>query len=206
MDIKVKSTSSKRQYTKARASVRSATGGRIPRNPGLNAMVYKTRFEFSSAVDSSTSGTIAVGSISPTIQRSSEYSILQSLFTECKLLKASVIFSAKAQSLSTITQGRVMIGTNMIFTSATYSDPSSINQVQNLTNPRTFSTNSVRPYVYPMPVPNLEFSNITADSPSTPTPWAGSPGCVVIWADGLTPSTAYLQIDLICTYWLRGRQ
>ncbi len=178
----------------------------IPRAVGLNSMLYKTQWEYG-GLSTGTSGTIARGDISPTIANSSEYSLLQSLFTQVRLLRCTVIFTGQAQSLSTVSQGRMFCSTNMIFTAATNTTPTSALQVQNQTRVFTITTNSVTPVRYLMPVPSdLEFSNITSDSPSTPTPWAGSPGCVCLWADNLTPSTAYFRVDVEAVYHLRGRQ
>lgn len=171
----------------------------------LNEMRYLTRWEVV-GLSSGTSGTMS-DCHSPSIQSSSEYSILQSLFTEIKLVSGTFIFTGQAQSLSTVAQSRLWVGTNMIFTNGTFSNPTSVTQVQNLTRVVQVPSNLIRPYRYRYPVPpGLEFSNITQDSPTTATPWAGSPGMLCWWGDGFTPSTAYFKVDFVGVFHLRGRQ
>jgi len=180
-------------------------GRKIQRSIPLNEMMYQSRWEMGT-LTSGTSGTIA-SNMSPTIQGSSEYSVLQNLFTEIKLVRATFIFTGRQQSISTVAQGRLWVGTNMIFTDATFSAPTSATAAQNLTRTVQIPSNTVRPYRYRFPVPpQLEYSNITQDSPTTATPWAGSPGGLVIWGDNLTTSTIYFVVDFVGVFHLRGRQ
>jgi len=185
---------------------RGRRGRNGPRAIALNEMMYSTRWEYG-GLSTGTAGTIAQGNCSPSIQNSSEYSVLQNLFTEVKLVRAVVVFTGQAQSLTTVVQSRLWVGTNMIFTAATFTTPTSVTNVQNLTKVVQVPSNLVRSYRYRFPVPpGLEFSNITQDSPTTATPWAGSPGNVVWWGDGFTVSQAYYRVDVEAVFHMRGRQ
>lgn len=176
-----------------------------PRSIPLNEMMYQTRWEVGT-LSSGTLGTIS-SAASPSIQSSSEYSVLQNLFTEIKLIRATFIFTGRTQSLSTTAQSRLWVGTNFIMTASTFTAPTSVTGVQNLTRVVQVPTNTVRPLRYRFPVPpNLEHSNITQDSPSTATPWAGSPGMVLMWGDQMTTSTIYYVVDVEAVFHLRGRQ
>jgi len=171
-----------------------------------NGMTYATRWEFGS-VASGTTGQIAVSTINPSIVNTSEYSTITSLFSEVRLLRCQVIFTPALPSTSS-NVGRVMIGTQMQANSSVPGTVTSITQVQNLARVTfmTVGAPSQRPLVYNMPVPRgLEFASITADAPSPVTPFAGSPGCVYLWADGLTNSNTYLKVDVIALYQCRGR-
>ncbi len=106
-----------------------------------------------------------------------------------------------------VLHGRIVLGTNMAMSQNTGSVPTSFTDVTNLSGHRTIATTSVRPVIYNMSIPgNLEYSVLTNDAPSPATPWAGSPGCVVIYGTGLTVSTVYFNVDVEVTYVLRGRQ
>jgi len=168
-------------------------------------MIYDTRWEYGN-LTSSTAGNIAAGNISPSIVSSSESSQLAALFGEIKLLSCRVIFTAKANSIGTVAQGRIMIGTDMFTNASNPVTVTNITLVQNLTRPATVTSAIVRPYIYRMQVPELEFSVISADAPSPATPWAGSPGNVRVWGDNFTPSTVYFSVDVMTTYWVRARQ
>jgi hypothetical protein len=101
----------------------------------------------------------------------------------------------------------MLIGTNVLFNLTTFTTPTSALNVQNLENKAEVVTNLVRPFDYFMVVPGgLEFSSIVNDVPSTPTPYAGSPGCVCLWGDNMTPSTAYFRVHVTAKWHLRGRQ
>ena len=172
---------------------------------GMNTMLYKTSWT-STTLSTGTTGTLASWT-SPTITQSSEYSIMASLFTECRLLRCHMIFTPTQAVNSSVLQGAVIVSTNMLLNGNTGGNPSSYSDVQNQLNAVRFSTSSVRPLTYVMPVPqDLEYSGISSDAPNPATPWAGSPGAVLWYATGLTASTVYLQLHVECVYALRGRQ
>ncbi len=189
---------------------RGGTRSRMRRTTSLvsqpvNTMVYRTSFQLG-PLSSGTTGAMAE-SFGLSISSSSEYSTLQNIFTEVRLISAVIRFAAVQSNGSTTTQGIVWIGTNLVMNGTTFTLPSAVSNVSNCTRALTFPTNIVRPFIYVVPVPPaLEFSNLTADAPATVTPWAGSPGVVQMWADHLTNSTAYLMASMQCTYLLRGRQ
>ncbi len=85
--------------------------------------------------------------------------------------------------------------------------PTSVQEVQNQTKAIRVSTLGVREVSYRMPVPsNLEFANLVADAPNPVTPWAGSPGAVRWYMDGVTASTAWFSLHAEAVWELRGRQ
>ncbi len=173
----------------------------------FNEMYYKSSWEYGT-ISSGTTGSIAVSNINGSIQNSSEYSPISSIFNEVRLLSLTATFTAIQLTPGTtaVLQGHVWCGTNMSFNGSFNTNPTSVNGVSNLTQVTKLATYTVKPVVYRMKVPkNLEFSIITLDAPSTSQPWCGSPGCVVLWGDGLSNSTAYFKCDVTATYHLRGR-
>jgi hypothetical protein len=201
MDLKTTITTMKRPNRK--------TAKNSPRKTiALNEMFYQTGWT-NPTLTASTSGTISF-SLSPSLQNSSENSTIQSLFTEVKLVRATAVFYTVQASASGPLHSRVKMGTNMIFTQATFTLPTSYTQVQNLARPRSILSAEVHPvrYTYLVP-PGLEFSSsgTGVDSPATPTPWAGSPGAIVGYGDGFTPNDPYFHLDWEnVVYHLRGRQ
>jgi len=181
----------------------------VPRLPRLNEMVVKWSIA-AGTLATSTSGIISSSSFSPTIANSSEFSAYSTMFTEVKLLRCWFIFNGKQQSGNTgspVLQGRITVGTNMVANANSHTNPASQAQVCNLTRVKRISTYSTSPQRYNFAVPGiLDFANISADAPSTVTPWAGSPGALYIYGDNLTASTDYIDVDMICVHRLRGRQ
>jgi len=177
-----------------------------PRGMAINSLLLKGSWYYG-PLSTSTSGTISRGNISPSISSSSEYSVLQSLFTELRLVAATIVFTPTTQTSSTLVQGRMIIGTNMLFNGTTFTTPTSATNVQNTTHVVDLDTYGVRSFRYNMVVPtSLEYLSITGDIPTIPAPFAGSPGCVCVWADNLTVSTNYFQVDIHAIWHLRGRQ
>ena len=155
---------------------------------GLNTMMHQTSW----TVTAATTGTTGIMSswTAPSISHSSEYSTLQSLFTEVKLLRATFIFTPTQSVNGSVLHGAMVVSTNMFQNESTGATPTGWLDVENQTRPARLATSSVFPLRYQMPVPtDLEYSGITYDAPNPPTPWAGSPGVVRWYADTLTPST-----------------
>jgi hypothetical protein len=170
-----------------------------------NQMLYKTGYGLT-PLSSGTTGAIAL-SVGGTIQNSSEYSVLQNLFTEVKLLRFKLTFTGAAQGLSAVVAGRINVGTNMVMNSTTFTTPTGFASVQNCAKKRVVATFMVRPYVYSLKIPrNLEYFNIADDCPTLVAPYGGSPGVIQIYGSDLTVSTVYFQLDVEATYMLRGRQ
>jgi len=177
---------------------------RIWSSPTLNTCLFKGSFE-NSAIASGTTGNISFTS-SPSIASSTEYSTLQNLFTEVKLFAWRVYITATQAANGLVNHGQVNIGINMLQNLSVFVNPSGITSVENLTQARVISTLDVRPFIFNIAVPKLEYSSITADAPSPVTPWAGSPGVLQYWSTGLTVSTVYLDSQVQCVWFLRGRQ
>jgi hypothetical protein len=194
-DIKIKSSNTKPKMRRKPPR----------RSPSLNSMIVRSTWTFPSLI-TSTTGTISF-TMSPSIANSSEYSTYQTLFTEVKLVSFTVILTATELTNTSTSHGRLVISTNMLQNESTAVNPTSFGDVQNQTKPVRVSTYMVRPFRYRMPVPRgLEFANIVADAPNPPTPWAGSPGTVRMYAAQLTVSTNYFQLDGEAIWHLRGRQ
>lgn len=170
----------------------------------LNTMLYRGSFE-NSAVSTGTAGTISFTS-SPSISSQSEYSVLQAIFTEVHLLAWKVRITATQAVNGSVLHAQAVVSVNMLYNQSVFTSPSSISSVENQTNPTTISTANVRPFVYTCKVPRLQYSNIVGDAPNPPTPFAGSPGCFQMYANNLTASTVYFDIQVMAIYALRGRQ
>jgi len=175
----------------------------------LNEMLLQSRWEYSQ-LNSNSAGILSDAGISPTIQGSSEYSTISSLFTEIRLISCRVIIAPNFNPASAITATVAIIGTHLVSNATTHpSPPLAATDVQNLDRKVRMSVGgyATRSLRYKMKVPpGLEFSNIAADAPATPTPWAGSPGCVRIYADHCTVSVPYVVIWIETMHHVRGRQ
>ena len=172
---------------------------------GLNTMLLRTSWS-SGVLGTGTTGTMSSWT-APSIANCSEYSVVQSLFTEVRLIRATFIFTPTQAANGTVSHGALVIGTNMLENQTTGQNPTGYIDVQNTTHPVRISSLSVRPLTYNMSIPGgLEYASITADAPDPATPWAGSPGVVKWYGAGFTASTIYFQLHLEAVYALRGRQ
>ena len=168
-------------------------------------MMLRTSWSASS-ITSGTAGSMYSWT-APSIANCSEYSVVQSLFTEVRLVRAIFIFTPTQAANGTVSHGALVIGTNMLENQNTGQNPTSYLDVQNTTHPVRISSLSVKPLIYHMAVPAaLEYTAVTLDAPDPPQPWAGSPGVVKWYGAGFTSSTVYFQLHLEAVYALRGRQ
>jgi len=176
---------------------------RLPRSP-LGMLTYQNRFEVG-LITTGTSGTISF-SVSPTIQNSSEISGLTTLFSEVKLVYAVLTLATRSPAVTSIFHGSMLIGTNMEMNATTFTAPSSTISVQNLERKAEYSTSCLTIQRYKMRIPgNLDFQPIGGDCPTIPSPYAGSPGMILGWADNLTASTSYFIAHLTTIHICRGR-
>lgn len=202
-DIKTttKSTSKVKPRRRARRSP-------VTRQPLLNEVLVSSRWEYGQLASAST-GILSASDISPSFANTSEYSTWNVLFSEVKLVRCRVLFGPNYNTSSTPTLATAMVGTAMDDNQNSHaSTPLTITQVQNLARKRTFTIGNFtnKQIAYDMLVPrSLEFSLIGSDAPSTPTPWAGSPGCVRIFANHCQTSINYLDVVVETVHWLRGR-
>ncbi len=190
---------------------RGGRGGRrrIPMMglPGAQTCLITCRVPYGT-VSSGTSGILSVADVSPTIQGFTEYSTLSSLYGEIKLMACTIVVSNACSSASI--NGRVMMGTQMQASAASHaSTPLVASQVENLARVKYFNVGySIfdRAINYRMVVPRqLDWADISRDSPNPPTPFAGCPGVVYLYGDNLSASFQYIKIDIIATFMLRGR-
>lgn len=177
---------------------------RVSRGIATNEMMYRGGFEIG-PISSGTTGQIS-DAYGFSISSVSEYSSLQTLFTECKLVSMVFRFVCLtpngAQNFP-----EVLLGVNRGMNSTTNSSPTSYSSVQNLTKSRVFASFRTTAYSYRIPVPRgLEHTIITGDAPATILPYAGSPGCLLLWADHASNSTNYFTAFVVGVWHLRGRQ
>lgn len=195
----------KRQQRSKESKRARRTRSIVPRSVPVDSMVYQSSWFHPALTSDAKTGVIADW-FSFSIQSSSEYSILASLFTEVKLISARVTFIPTESANGSVNHGAVQVGTDMIQNASTATVPGGFTDVQNLQNKLTLSTLNVRPTIYRVAVPSVMFANIAGDAPSTPTPYAGSPGVVKIYSTALTVSTVYFQVQQQAVWMLRGRQ
>jgi len=178
---------------------------RGPSRSPVNTMIYKTSWT-SGAMTSGTTGAISYIS-SPSISNTSEYSVIQALFTEVRLISFKVTLTPTQAVNGSVNHSRLVMGTNMLMNQNVNTAPTGWPSVENTTKQSFIMTAQVKQKTYNMVVPKgLEFSNIVGDAPSPVTPWAGSPGLMLFYGDGLTASTTYFQVNFTAVYGLRGRQ
>lgn len=179
--------------------------GKIPRSLRTNEMIYKTSWTVG-LLTASTAGAISSSTLGFTIQNSTEYSSLITLFGECKLVSAKLAFSPRgANSLTNIS--RVMLGYHVEYNSTTFTNPTQFSSVSNLPHRATIPSNIIKTFVYRVPVPrNLDYTAINADCPTLPTPFAGSPGTVMVYGTNFQASADYYIVDALdVVYHLRYR-
>jgi len=171
----------------------------------VNSMIYKTTWT-DSAVTSGTTGAITY-TVSPSIVSSSEYSTMQAIFTEIKLISFRVVLVPVQSNSTSVTHSYIAMATNMLMNGTTFTQPTTYPSVENSTKVVRVNSTAVRNFSYLMPVPrNFEYQSIVGDAPTIPTPWAGSPGLVLIYGANFSSSIVYWQISVTAVYALRGRQ
>jgi len=205
MDIKTitKETNYAARRRERKRALMRTTGG-MPRGPPTNEMMYLTRWT-NSNLSANGSGVISAN-VCQSIQLSSEYSSISNIFQTVKLVRWKVILSPIQASSSSDAQNALYCGTNWTQNYTTNTAPSNFNAVQNLQGFRTVFSGSVRPISVAGRVPPaLEPSIINADAPSTPIPYAGSPGVMAFYGDGFTDSAGYFAVIVEAVYYLKGR-
>lgn len=188
------------------------------RNPSIPLPLANTnRMSFTTSwtvglISSSTAGNLissAAGAVlSPTIQNASEYGSVNTLFREIKLKRFQLIFTSTQMTpgSSNVNHSTMVIGTNITANANNIPSISNFNNVQNSANRKYINTYRTEPFIYEAYVPpDLEFSNIDNDAPSTATPYAGSPGIVTFYCTGLNASAGYFYVTATAHYILRGR-
>ncbi len=177
----------------------------IPRQVPTDSMLLKTSYT-AAALASGTSGTISA-SLGASISSVSEFSVLSSLWREVRLRAWQVEWFWANPYGTTTASGLMVLGTDMRMNSTTYTLPSAYLDVYNIADRRVFAKCTNVKSVFRRKVPkDLEFTNIADDCPTLPVPFAGSPGVVQWFADGLTVSNTYTtQLLITATYELRSR-
>lgn len=195
-DVKISTTSAGSLQRKRRK-------GPGPRSR-LRTYLYESRFEIGSVASGGT-GNISFA-CNPSILNSSEYSNLQTIFNEVRLIRATLTFAPRASVLTTVLHSSVILGTNLAMNGTTFTSPASAISVQNLERKKEFTTLGTQVMRYEMVVPrNLDYLPITADTPVIPSPYAGSPGVILAWSSLLTNSTSYFVAHLTTVHQLRSR-
>lgn len=142
---------------------------------------------------SGTAGTIAT-TLSPSISQTSEYSNLQTLYQNCRLLRYQIKLTPQ-QDASVNQQGYISLGYNLQQNLNVSTNPTSDISVENLDSFKQLFTGAVRIQIYEPKVPrNLLPLALNGDAPSPVNPYAGSPGNVIVWAPFLANSQHYFQV------------
>ncbi len=180
----------------------------IPRQLPTDTMTLRTSWTLA-AISSGTSGQIS-SSVSASIQNSSEYSVLASLWREVKLVACDVKFFFYYPYVNSGTNqatSLLICGTDMRMNGTTFTPPTQYIDVINLSDRQLFCRTNPNLINIRRTVPrNLEYTNIAEDCPTLPIPYAGSPGVLQIYGDGAVVSGVQTtQLVVTCTYMLRGR-
>lgn len=177
----------------------------IPKSLPVNEVIYRCSWT-GPLLSSGTAGSISTSSLGFTISNSTEYSALSTIYSEVRLLSAKVCITPRgANSLTNIS--RIMGGYHVEYNSTTNTAPTQFSSVANTQKRFTVCSNITRPFIYKVPVPkNLEFTAINADCPTLPTPFAGSPGVIMIYGTNFQASVDYFTMDYLdVTYHVKGR-
>jgi len=206
MEIKTSKTTPRR--ARAEKGRKRSTKTKMPyTSPMVNQMWYTSSWTVTSLA-SGTTGAIS-SAIGVTIQSSSEYSALSTIFSQIRLHRATLMIGTRIPNDSSVTtsHARILIGTRMDANANSLSAPTTWSGVQNTVNTKELSSyNRYNSTSVELKVPsNLEHANINADAPATPTPWAGSPGAWYIYGDGFTNSTVYFTVIVKAMWHVRGR-
>lgn len=177
-------------------------GRRLP----MNELMLQTAWSLGN-LTSSTAGTIA-STVSPSLSSSFENSAAQTLFTEVRLVSFEIIYSCN-QSTSSVVQSNLHLGTNLSMNAVTFSTPTTLGNVLNLTKMKDWSSAEIKPVRYKMLVPrDLLFTSTAsgADTPTIPSPFEGSPGTIILYGTGFANSTLYFTGGVArAVFQLRGR-
>ncbi len=180
----------------------------VPKQVAADTMVVRTSWT-QAALSSGTAGEISA-SISASIQNSSEYSVLSSLFRESKLVSQSLEFffyNPYSTSGTNAVTTTMVIGTDMRMNGTTFTLPTTYLEVYNASDRRTYARTNPDKVLFRRQVPRgLEHTNIADDCPTLPIPYAGAPGVIQIISLGAQISTQITTILFItATYHLKGR-
>ncbi len=180
----------------------------IPKQVPTDTFILRTTYT-SAGFTSGTDGTIS-SSISASIQSASEYSVLSSLYREVKLMSQSLSFfwlNPYATSGTSATTGLMCCGTDMSMNGTTFTSPTTYIEVYNCTDRRWFCRTNPGQITFRRRVPrDLEHTLISADCPTLPVPFAGSPGVIQVLSVGNNPSTLLTTpLIITATYHLRAR-
>lgn len=171
------------------------------KQPILDSFLLKTGLDLG-AQSSGTSGTIS-STVAPSFTTFTEYSAVSALFTEVKLVKCVLeIAPVNPYLLTAHWTTKIDVGWNPLFNHTTYTNPSSITEVINLSPHVVIPLGkAVLTNVPGMPKISL-YGNIADVDPKVSV---GDCGAWVIYGTGLTASTAYFTATLHAVYSFRGR-
>ncbi len=185
----------------------------VPRTIKTDSAILRSAFALA-PINTDTSGVAISTVVGASISQTSEYAAMGSLFKEVRLLafeiKLGFLYVHNNDSKGYNPGTMVVMGTDPTMNTNNSSDPTSYNDVQNRPDVQYYISNKEGIIRKRMRVaPNLEFLPLTADAPTTPTPFAGSPGVIAIYGNGWNtggtgaPVTTYV----LCfgTWELRGR-
>jgi len=199
MDVKSVTRTVKNRPRRSKGRKRRSVG----LTPLLNHMFYSASWTVTTLI-AGTAGSISMAS-GVSISNSSEYSNLQTIFSEVRLKRATFSFSCRYPQ-DTGVHSRAQCGTRMEANQTTFSLPAGFPDVQNLVRRREFTDCFKGLVRVPLEVPrDLMFTSLVADVPTLVSPWAGSPGSLYLYGDGFTPSRDVFTVVVNAVWELRGR-
>lgn len=164
--------------------------------------VFKTGYSVGD-LSTGTAGTLSTCISCSMSSNMTEYSSLQSEYTECRLLKC--VLELAPVNPMTVTgkwESKITVGWNPIFNYTTFTNPTSFSEVINLDMSRPILTSSLRVTMVPGVPKNLVTNSIAN---ANPAPNTGDCGAWVVYGPGLTASTAYFSAFVYGYFVLSGR-
>jgi len=185
---------------------RGRTGLPAPRRMSSNLIKYTAQFPIGTGgVQAADSKGVLAGAAGFTIQFSTEYSALSSVFAECKLLGVVVIITP-IYATSTVAQSQIIIGLNKGQNATTNSPPSSFSGVENLRGNVTVASAYPGRTTIKVNLTRVKnFLPLNGDCPTDPLSDSGSPGALLWYGTGFEASTNIFTMFYRCTWLLRSR-
>ncbi len=179
----------------------------IPRQPRIAETIIPVGWT-NSSISTGTSGAIST-TFGLSCQEATEYTSLANLFQEVKLVSASWTFISGRPTDTVTASLQVFMAFDVRYNSNTATAPASRDAVLHNNTWKVWNPiGAVKTFTYVAPskqLRDLDFTKIDADAPTLPTPFAGSPGVLMLYADSGAVSTGYATLLTQASYWVRGR-
>jgi hypothetical protein len=201
MDVKSLTKRQPRRRAPGRRKNRSSLDLSWLRQPFQDTMVLRSGFSYGD-IKSDTTGLIAT-TISPSfVSNFTEYSSVQNLYEQVRLLKCCLELTPKDVYDTTRISSRIDVGWNPALSYNTATAPTAITAVINLSNHQIVTTSKTTVTYCPGNPRNLVYTRI---SNADPAPDTGDCGSWIIYGGGLTPSITYFRAEVHAVFSFRGR-